>query len=196
MHRSAPGTRRSRNPSSRAPRSCWAPPIYTCLNGKGALRLYQQGNDDVSHAAISGLALDWSPGASRSRRRQATGRQVGWRAFRLRTGQARRHGASGMPACNAPGQLVPYGAGPRDHTGRIQEHPARLRWQIRCRIDMVHGSRCEAVRAGGPARSRRLRTDVRYPAISSCKAQCLRRVPGAGTWTSRPATSRSGQTCL
>jgi hypothetical protein len=30
-----------------------ASPLYAALNGTGALRLYQQGTDDVSHAAIS-----------------------------------------------------------------------------------------------------------------------------------------------
>jgi hypothetical protein len=28
-------------------------PLYSYLNGQGALRPYQQGTDDVSHAAIS-----------------------------------------------------------------------------------------------------------------------------------------------
>jgi hypothetical protein len=30
-----------------------ASPLYTYLNEQGALRPYQQGTDDVSHAAIS-----------------------------------------------------------------------------------------------------------------------------------------------
>jgi hypothetical protein len=33
-----------------------ASPLYTYLNGQGALRPYVQGTDDVSHAAISNLA--------------------------------------------------------------------------------------------------------------------------------------------
>ena len=32
-------------------------PLYTYLNGQGALRPYVQGTDDVSHAAISNLPL-------------------------------------------------------------------------------------------------------------------------------------------
>jgi hypothetical protein len=34
-----------------------ASPLYTYLNGQGAPRQYQQGTDDVSHAAISNLLL-------------------------------------------------------------------------------------------------------------------------------------------
>jgi hypothetical protein len=30
-----------------------ASPLYTYLNGQGAVRAYVQGTDDVSHAAIS-----------------------------------------------------------------------------------------------------------------------------------------------
>jgi hypothetical protein len=103
-----------------------ASPLYTYLNGQGALRLYVQGTDDVSHAAISNLLLserqlltgDRLPGASRSRRRQARGPPARLAGLWVRTGQGRRRGASGAPACDAPGQLVPYGARPRDHTGR------------------------------------------------------------------------------
>jgi hypothetical protein len=34
-----------------------ASPLYVALNAAGALRAYQQGTDDVSHAAISNLRL-------------------------------------------------------------------------------------------------------------------------------------------
>ena len=116
-----------------------ASPLYGYLDGQGALRAYQQGTDDVSYAAISNLALaerqlligDRSPGESGSRRRQARGppaRLAGLRVANLPGAEARRVGA---PACDAPGQLVPYGARPRDHTGRREsKHPARPIQQI------------------------------------------------------------------
>ena len=48
--------------------------LYVYLNAQGVLQAWVQGTDDVGHAAISNLVLDWSPDASRSRRRQAGGR--------------------------------------------------------------------------------------------------------------------------
>jgi hypothetical protein len=56
---SAPVTRRSRSPSCRGTAILLdsASPPYAYLNGQGALRAYQQGTDDVSHAAISNLVL-------------------------------------------------------------------------------------------------------------------------------------------
>ena len=52
-----------------------AGPLYTYLNGQGALRPYVQSTDDVSHAAISNLLLSERQlliGTDRrSRRRQA-----------------------------------------------------------------------------------------------------------------------------
>jgi hypothetical protein len=57
---------------------------------------------------------------------------LGWRAFRLRTGQARRHGALGAPACTRLASWSFTARGRRTIPGgKESKHPVRLRRQIR-----------------------------------------------------------------
>jgi hypothetical protein len=95
-----------------------ASPLYTYLNGQGALRPYQHGTDDVSHAAISNLPLserqlligDPSPGASRSRRRQARGppaRLAGLQVANWPGAEARRVTCASLRRAWPAGPLLP-----------------------------------------------------------------------------------------
>jgi hypothetical protein len=131
----------------------------------------------VSHAAISNLGLSECclPGTDRRvQAGHAAGKQeasqLGWRAFKVANwpgAEARRVRYS---SCDAPGQLVPYGARPRGHTGREGVRDTRFvlnRWH-RCSFRIV------VVRAGrgiapGPQGSGYETTDV-PPTVSPLRS--------------------------
>jgi hypothetical protein len=117
-----------------------ASPLYSYLNGQGVLRTYQQGADDVSHAALANLMLAKRQPACLgpfARCKQVTPKaskrpaSEAGEPSRLRTGQERKHGASRAPACDALASWSLTAPGPGTIPGgKSQEHPVRLRRQI------------------------------------------------------------------